>query len=76
MKDKPPRRSKNWIKDFSVPECDFFRANCNFTDREMRIFNMRFDEASAVEICRKLHISPETFYRDMKKIRWKIFKIL
>ena len=62
--------------EFTVPECDFFRQQCNFTDEERQIFDLRVRGHLLVEIQQKLHISEATLNRRIKSIKCKIYKVI
>lgn len=62
--------------EFTVPECDFFRRQCNFTDEERQIFDLRVRGHLLVEIQQKLHISEATLNRRIKSIKRKIYKVM
>ena len=38
------------IRDFTTPELNRFRELCNFTDDEMRYFNLRAKDKTNVQI--------------------------
>lgn len=62
--------------EFTVPECEFFRQQCNFTDEERQIFDLRVRGHLLVEIHQKLHISEATLNRRIKSIKRKIYKVM
>lgn len=62
--------------DFTLPECNYFREVCNFTEEELAIFDMRVKEKSLVQICFALNMSESTVCRKLKRIRSKIMKVL
>lgn len=66
----------NLKTDFTGPECDRFRAQCNFTPEELRVFNLRVKACSILEIQQKLHISESTVNRRIHNIKRKIDKVL
>lgn len=47
-------------------------AECNFTDRERAVFELRAKGASVVETQMALHMSDRTVVRDSRRIRAKI----
>lgn len=66
----------NLKKDFTELECDFFRAVCNFTPDERRIFDMKVQDHSGVEIALKMGISESSVHRRVKGIKAKILRVL
>ena len=66
----------NLKNDFTELECDFFRAVCNFTPDERRIFDMKVQDHSGVEIALKMGMSESSVYRRVKGIKAKILRVL
>ena len=64
------------IHDFSPYQKDLFRKECNFTERESNIFELKVQECLDFQIADKLNISPSTVANDLKRIRSKIFDVL
>ncbi len=62
--------------EFTQPECEFFRQQCNFTDEERAIFDLRVKAHSLVEIQQRLHMSESTVNRRIKNIKRKIYKVI
>lgn len=62
--------------EFTQPECEFFRQQCNFTDEERAIFDLRVKAHSLVEIQQKLHMSESTINRRIRNIKRKIYKVI
>jgi len=59
------------------PECERFRRECNFTDEELAVFNLRVKNLSVVEIQQKLidqnlPLSESTIWRRIKSIKKKM----
>lgn len=63
-------------KEFTKPECDYFRRECNFTDEERAVFDLRVTARSVVQIADTLHMSEATVYRRLRNIKRKILKVL
>lgn len=61
---------------YTKPECDFFRENCNFTDEEAAVFDLRIRNLSIVQICLQLGMAEATVYRRLKSIKYKIHRVL
>ncbi len=64
------------LKEFTVPECERFRTMCNFTEEEMKVFDLRVRGKSIVEIQIALHLSESTVNRRIKDVKKKIHKVL
>ena len=62
--------------ELTEPECEYFRAKCNFTPDELDVFNLRVKANSIVEICFKLNMSESTVNRKIKNIKCKMLKVL
>lgn len=60
--------------DFNKSEYEYFIENCNFTDRQIEILNMRRKGLSIVRISMELFISERTINREIKNIKNKILK--
>ena len=62
--------------DFSKSEYEYFIENCNFTDRQKDILDLRRKGKTYVEISMKLFISEATVKREIKRIKYKILKLI
>ena len=62
--------------DFTLPECNYLREVCNFTDYELAIFNLRAKDKSIVQISMELCMSESTVKRISKRVKAKIYKVL
>ena len=62
--------------DFSKSEYEYFIENCNFTDRQKDILDLRRKGKTYVEISMKLFISEATVKREIKRIKHKILKLI
>lgn len=60
--------------ELTEPECERFRAYCNFTDEERAVFDLRVKGKSIIEICFALAMSERTVNRRLKNIKNKIDK--
>ena len=60
---------------FTQPECEYLRQQCNFTDDERMVFDLRVKACSLVEIQQKLNMSESTVNRRIKNIKHKIYKV-
>lgn len=71
-----PGRRFNLKNEFTTPECDYFRAACNFTPEEREIFDMRVSGCSLAEIQMSTNVSEATINRRLAAIKRKIYKVL
>lgn len=62
--------------EFTEPECDRFRRECNFTDEELKVFDLRVKNHSIIEIQHKLNMSEATVTRRIRSIKKKIYKVM
>ena len=64
------------VSDFTLPELDIFRANCNFVGNEIRVFELRSKGIPLEEIAETLNMSVEGAKRISRKVNSKINKVL
>ena len=64
------------IYEFSPYQRDLFRKECNFTERERAIFELKVSERLDYQIAQELNISESTVATDLRRIRSKIFDTL
>lgn len=62
--------------EFTEPECERFRRECNFTADELAVFNLRVKAYSLVEIQQALNMSESTVDRRIRSIKRKIHKVI
>lgn len=62
--------------DFNKAEYEYFLENCNFTDRQKEIFNLRRRGMSIIEISFKTNLCDRTVNREIRKIKSKILKLI
>lgn len=62
--------------EFTEPECERFRRECNFTGEERAVFDLRVKAHSIVEIQHALNMSESTVNRRIRNIKKKIDKVL
>lgn len=62
--------------DFNRFEYEYFIENCNFTDRQKEILDLRRKGNSIIEITFKTHLSESTIFRELKRIKKKIYKFI
>lgn len=63
------------ICDFTIPELNHFRSECNFTEDEMELFNLRSKNIPMEECAEIMEISTSTVKRIHHKIWSKIDRI-
>lgn len=64
------------LREYTEPECEFFRAQCNFTDDERTVFDLRVKDVSIVAISLKMSVSESTVNRLIKRVKRKIHRVL
>lgn len=64
------------LKEFTVPECDYFREKCNFTAEERAVFDLRVRGKSVIEIVFALNMSEATVNRRIRAVKNKIIRVL
>ena len=62
--------------EFTESECERFRRECNFSDEERAVFDLRVRAHSIVEIQSALNMSESTVNRRIRNIKRKIYKVL
>ena len=62
--------------EFTEPEVEYFRQNCNFTEDERDVFELRVRGKSIVAISLALHMSESTVSRRLRGIKNKIIRVL
>ena len=62
--------------DFNKAEYEYFIENCNFTERQKEIIDLRRKGKSIIEISLEINISERTINREIKTIKHKIYKII
>lgn len=62
--------------DFLESEYEMFYNNCNFTERQLEILNLRRKGKSIVEISMTINVGESTVSRELKKIKKKILKVI
>lgn len=64
------------IRDFVVSELQMFRDECNFTEEELQIFNLRAKDISYTAIAYQLGMSESKVYAIAKRVKKKMLKVL
>jgi len=62
--------------EFTESECERFRRECNFSDEERAVFDLRVKARSIIEIQEALNMSESTVNRRIRNIKRKIYKLL
>lgn len=68
--------SLNIKTEFTERECNRFRQECNFSDEERAVFDLRVKACSIIEIQNALNMSESTVNRRIRNIKRKIYKVL
>jgi len=63
------------VSDFTVPELDWFREQCNFTGFENQVFELRSKGNTLEEIAEILNVSVTHIGRISQKVNKKIKKV-
>ena len=64
------------ISDFTVPELDYFRKNCNFVNLEIKVFEERARGVPLEQIAEEENISYDYARHLSRKVNKKILKVL
>lgn len=64
------------IPDFTKPEIEKIKELANFTERELRVFDLRNEEYTHEQIAEFTNISIATEYRINRSMVRKILKVL
>ena len=62
--------------EFTEPECEYFRRQCNFTAEELAVFNLRVKDCSRLSIANSLNMSISTVDRRLKSVKRKIHRVI
>ena len=64
------------ISDFTRREIEMFHRECNFTDTERAMFDLKAKDRTNVQIAMELSVSESTVSITMRRVRTKIMKVL
>ena len=64
------------ISDFTLPEIEYFRSNCNFVNLEIEIFEGRTKGIPLEEIAENLNISYDYARHISRCVNKKILKVI
>lgn len=60
------------LKTLTGPECDRYRAGCNFSPAERAVFDLRVQGMMIYQIAAALHMSESCVYQRLRAVRRKI----
>lgn len=63
------------LSSLTRPEAEHFRRECNFTEAERQVFDMRVSGMSIVEACMKLNLSESAVNRKIRSIKDKMARV-
>lgn len=63
------------IRDYTLPEINYFIANCNFTDSELQYFRLKSKDKSNVQISMDMNISEQQVSKLAKRVKNKINRV-
>lgn len=63
------------LRDLTRPEAEHFRRECNFTEAERVIFDLRVSDRSIIEICMKMSMSESAVNRRIRSIKAKMARV-
>ena len=63
------------ICDFTRPEVEYFRQECNFTKEQVTLFDLRVKNIPLEECAERMNVSVSTVKRLNKRIKAKIDKL-
>ena len=64
------------VKDFTKPELDAFRENCNFVGAEKDVFELRSQGIPLEEIAESLNMSVDGIKKVSRRVNRKILRFL
>ena len=64
------------VSDFTVPELNFLRDNCNFVGNEIDVFELRSRGIPLERIAETLNMSAEGIKKVSRKVNNKIIRVL
>lgn len=64
------------IADFTKPELDYFRENCNFVGIEIKVFELRSQGVPLEEIAEITNMSVDGIKKVSRRVNKKIIKTL
>ena len=64
------------ISEFTKPEIDYFRENCNFVNLEIKVFEERAKGVPLEHIAEHINISYDYARHRSRKVNKKILKVI
>ena len=64
------------ICDFTKPELDKFRKECNVTEIERQCFDLKAKDKTNTQLSMELNVSESTISVVMRRVRTKITRVL
>ena len=64
------------VSDFTVPELDRFREQCNFVGNEIQVFELRSQGVPLEQIAEYLNMSAAGIRKVSRKVNTKITRVL
>lgn len=64
------------LRDFTKPELDRFRELCNFTNDELKYFNLRASDLSNVQIAFEMNVSEAQVSKLAKRVKSKMKRVI
>ena len=64
------------IYDFTEPELEFFRSQCNFTPEEREYFELRSKDRKNYQIAMDMHVSESKVYSLARKVKSKMKRVV
>ena len=64
------------VSDFTVPELEHLRSQCNFVGNEIQVFELRSRGIPLERIAEELHMSVEGIKKVSRKVNKKIIRVL
>ncbi len=63
------------FNNLTRPEAEHFRRECNFTELERKVFDLRVSDKSIVEVCMALSLSESAVNRKIRSIKAKMARV-
>ena len=63
------------FNNLTRPEAEHFRRECNFTELERKVFDLRVSDKSIVEVCMALCMSESAVNRKIRCIKAKMARV-
>ena len=64
------------VSDFTIPELNYFRTNCNFVGLEIDVFELRSQGITLERIAEELNMSVDGVKRISRKVNNKIMRTI